>query len=327
MKDFWYNKPTKIIFGRDKVEELGEVISPFGKVLFVYGQNSIKSYGLYERVRHQLTAEVQEYGGVKPNPVISHTREGIELARKVDCILAVGGGSVIDEAKCIAFGALTNLDAWEFFSKGMKPDRALPIIAIPTIVGSGSEMNHGAVLSNEATKQKLCVGAFCLNPTISILDPTLTLTVPRNYTAYGLIDTFCHILEGYLNGEVDVPMQDRLAEGMMLNLLDLSERLLSDLNNYEYRAEAMWASCLANSGLFNVGRGKVQIIIHNIAHKLGVKTKMPHGEIIAGILPGWLKTQVCQKKDKLTQFAVRVMGVDTPELGIKKLEEWILVWI
>jgi len=323
MYDFWYHNPTRIIFGANKVNEIGGVIKEFGeKILFVYGQKSIKQSGLYFHIKDLLASEslqVIEFGGVVSNPLIDHVRDGIKVAKNygVDCILAVGGGSVIDSAKAIAFGVCTDKDIWSFFSDRIKPDKALPIFTVPTISGSGSEMNSGAVLSNSETKQKLAIGALCLAPKVSILDPTLTLTVPLKYTFYGLVDALSHILESYFNSEnLFDSIQDRMCEGLMLSLFDITPRLLANLENYQYRGQAMWISCLAHNGILNTGRGKVVYKIHSIAHELGASSNMPHGEAISVSIPMWLDSDFDKLKNKIDQFEDRVITVH-------KLKGWL----
>ena len=337
MHDFWFCNPAKIILGHNKVDEIGNVIKGFGEnVLFVFGKGSIKENGLYQQIKDRLNDAglgAIDHGGVQSNPRISHVAEGITLARqhRIDCVLAVGGGSVIDAAKVIAFGAVTDRDVWSFFTDRVKPEKALPIFTVPTLAGSGSEMNAGAVLTNEHTGQKLAMGAPCLVPKVSILDPNLTLTAPRNYTFYGLIDAFSHVMESYFNGEnIEVPVQDRIAEGIFVSLIEISRRLLIDLFNYEYRANAMWAACMAHNGLLTAGRGRVTYEIHCLAHVLGALFDVPHGAAISVVMPAWLTFRLNQKLSKIAQFAIRVMGLDNhldqnelTRIGIAEFKSWL----
>lgn len=336
MQDFWYQNITKIIFGRNKVLQIGEVTKPYGtKSLLVYGQNSIHKQGLYHTVKDALKENginIIDHGGVKSNPLLSHVRLGIEKTRlnNIDCIIAVGGGSVIDEAKAISAGACATDDIWDFFMSGKKLDTALPILAVPTLSASGSEMNGGVVVTNGETKQKLAIGAPCLYPKVSILDPLLTCNAPREYTFYGLADIVSHILEPYFNGSDNhTKVQDNLAEGLLLSLIDISKRLREDLQDYQARADLMWASCLAHNGLFAAGVGRITHEIHLLAHALGAVFDVPHGAAISVVIPAWMAFVSALKGDKFCRFSIRVFGVDEDadrkkviELGISNLKKW-----
>ena len=330
MKDFLYRNSTQIVFGVNKVDEVGVIIKPFGnKVLLVYGCQSIKQSGLYQRIQDNLNRsglQVIDHGGVQSNPVVCHAREGVSLAKKhkVDCVLAVGGGSVIDESKVIAFGALTENDIWGFFlGKSGKPEKALPIITVPTLAGTGSEMNPGAVLSDPDNKQKLGLGSLCLSPAVSILDPTLTLTVSVKNTMFGLVDAFSHVLESYLNGEDDAvcPIQDSFAEGLFCNLLEISKVLFREPQNLLYRSHAMWAACLANNVLLKTGRGKILYEIHGVAHLLGGLFNIQHGAAIAVAMPAWLNFRKDKKQKRIEQFTARVFG--RSEMGVAEMQNWL----
>jgi NADP-dependent alcohol dehydrogenase len=336
MKDFQYINPCKIIFGRDKVNEVAQAVACCGKrVMFVYGQNSIKAKGLYDRIKKLLSEAglaCVEHAGVKSNPVLSHVVRGVEVARQhqVDCILAVGGGSVIDEAKIIAFGALTDKPVWDFFSKRIKPDRALPLVTVATISGTGSEMNSGAVLTNEMDRQKLGIGAWCLIPKISILDPLLTYTVPKKNMAYGSVDAFSHVLEGYFNGEVEPALiQDKMAEGLFKSIVASSLNVLADPDNYSYRADAMWSACLAHNGLLNAGRGRVLYEVHAIAHVLGALFDLAHGAAISVALPAWMELRREMLAKKISQFGREVFGLDKAddryahERTLERFKQWL----
>ncbi len=337
MRDFWYQISTKIIFGKNKIDEIGSIVNMFGKnPLLIYGSKHIKQSGLYYRIVDNLTQnnlQFTEFGGINSNPDIFQIREGVQLAKKsnVDCIIAVGGGSVIDAGKCIAFGALTDIDVWHFFENNLKPEQALPMITAVTLAASGSEMNPGAVLSNAGISEKKSIGAPCLVPKVSIMDPLLTVTTPSDYTAYGIIDAFSHIMEGYFNGEeMFLPVQDSLAEGLFKSIIEMSPLLMENLNNYDCRADMMWAACMAHNGSLNVGRGKVIYEIHLLAHMLGVMYHIPHGAAISAVLPGWMTFRIQEKGDKISRFSEKVMNVDNSRnkqemsvKGIYQLKKWI----
>ncbi|HSH12609.1 MAG TPA: iron-containing alcohol dehydrogenase, partial [Desulfurivibrionaceae bacterium] len=218
MQNFVLHQTTKIIFGRETIAKIGPETAAFGhKVLLVYGCGSIKRNGIYLQVVESLAAAgltVVEHGGVKSNPVLSHVRAGVELAKReqVEAVVAVGGGSVIDSAKAIAAGALVEHDVWQFF-KGKKSIGAkLPLTCVLTLAAAGSEMNGGMVLTNEEKQQKFGIGNQVLKPEVSILDPAATFTVPATYTAYGAVDAVAHLLEFYFTtSDPETPVQDRLA--------------------------------------------------------------------------------------------------------------------
>ena len=335
--DFWYQNSTKIIFGRNKIDELGPIIKHCGsKVLLVYGQHSAKRSGLHQRLLSRLSSDglkVVDYGGVKPNPVISHVRKGIELAKakQIDCVLAAGGGSVIDSAKAIAFGAKADSDVWSFFQKRIKPTAALPIFTALTIPGTSSEANTGTVITNEEEQRKLSVSSPCLAPTASILDPTLTLSVSKEYTAYSLADAFSHVMEGYFNAEnMTLTVKDHLAEAVFKSILEVSKELISDLDNYSLRADSMWACYLANNGILNAGRSKINWEIHCLAHALEEMFDLPHGAAISVVIPAWMESRQSEKLEKFTQFAIKVMeikGFDdlskVSQLGTQALRAWL----
>ena len=249
MLDFNYAISTKIFFGRNKVEKLGEELKCFGKnILFVYGGGSIKKNGLYDLVTNIFTRHFlvyHELSGVQPNPRITSVRQGIKLCREhdIESIVAVGGGSVIDAAKTIATGVFYQGDPWEMFRIGdSSVKKALPVGTILTVAGTGSEMNGNAVISNEETEQKLAIHHDLLRPKFSILDPTYTFTVPTNQTAAGTVDIFSHILEQYFSPTQDAFVQNRLAESLLKTCLYYGPIALKEPTNYEARAQLMWTS-------------------------------------------------------------------------------------
>lgn len=316
MHDFTYINSCKIIFGRDKLDELANAVLQCGrKVLLVYGQKSIKQSGVHARtVDLLLKAGIAfaEHGGVKSNPVLSHALDGIEAGKRngVDCILAVGGGSVIDEAKVIAVGAVSDRRVWSFFEEGPKPREALPVVAVPTLPAAGSEVNPGAVLTNTETGEKLGITSPCMIPRVAIMDPTLTFTLPRKYLVYGLVDAFSHVLEGYFNGkDLFSPVQDAVSEGLCRALIQTCRNVLSDPESYDYRSDAMWAACLAHDGSLNMGRGKILFEMHSIAHVIGALFDVPHGAAISVVMPAWMHFRIDRIYQKAAQFAENVFGM------------------
>ena len=327
MQDFIYRNPVQVIFGRGKAAETGITVARLGKsALLVYGKESIKTTGLYGRIHQSLAAagvRTADHGGVKPNPLISHAREGIAKARAegLEVILAVGGGSAMDEAKAIAAGAMADYDPWLFFKEGKRPERALPVVAVPTLAATGSEMNGNCVLTDADSGQKLGMYSPHLYPAAAILDPELTMSVPRDQTVNGIVDIFSHIMEPYFGGrETDAPVQDRLAEGLFLALFETARRVLENPLGYEGRADMLWAGGVALYGIVQAGRGPAGWENHMLAHTLGALTDAPHGACLAVAMPGWMEHAARTKPDKFEQFAERVIGVKGAHNGIAQLK-------
>lgn len=323
MQDFNYHNPVQVIFGGGKSALAGETVAKHGsRVLLLYGRESIKKSGLYDAISKSLKAAgvyAVDHGGVKPNPLIEHAREGIAKARQhsLSAVVAVGGGSVMDEAKAIAAGAGDPGDPWDFFTGTRRPQKALPVIAIPTLAATGSEMNGNAVMSSAADGLKLGFYSPLLFPKAAILDPELTFSVPPDQTAYGLVDTFSHIMEPYFGGrETAAPVQDRLAEGLFAALFEIAPRVMKDPRDYNARADMLWASTVALCGLAQAGRGPAGWENHAIAHSLGALYDAPHGACLATVMPGWMAYSAGRRPEKFRQFAERVMGQPSPREGV-----------
>jgi alcohol dehydrogenase YqhD (iron-dependent ADH family) len=335
MKNFVFHNPTKIIFGRDTIPSIGSETAAFGKkALMVYGQGSIKKNGIYDQVTKSLYdagVTIIEHGGVKSNPILSHVHQGIALAKenKVDVIAAVGGGSVIDSAKAIAAGALAEHDVWKFFIGKKSIKGALPLTCVLTLAASGSEMNSGMVVTNEETKQKFGFANKHLYPEVSILDPTATFSVSPEYTAYGAVDAIAHVLEFYFtNQEPYTPVQDHFMEGLVISCMDSCERVLQNLEDYDARADLMWAATLALNGLTAAGLGKTGFPMHMIEHSLSALYNVAHGAGLSVVIPGWMNYQSQRTPEKFAQFAERVFGINSGSIeeraaeGIQALLSW-----
>lgn len=327
MQDFNYRNPTQVIFGRGKAAETGAAVAKLGNsILLVYGKESIKTTGLYGRIHQSLAAagvRVVDHGGVKPNPLISHVREGIAKVRadKLEVVLAVGGGSAMDAAKAIAAGATVDYDPWLFYKGGKRPDRALPLVTVPTLAATGSEMNGNSVIADDASGLKLGTFSPHCYPAVSILDPELAMSVPKDQTVNGIVDTFSHIMEPYFGGrEMDAPVQDRLAEGLMLALFESANRLLQNPHDYQGRADMQWASTVALCGIVQAGRGMAGWENHMLAHSIGALTDAAHGACLAVVMPGWMSYTSLKKPEKFDQFAERVIGVEGAQNGIAQLK-------
>ncbi|GAK58049.1 iron-containing alcohol dehydrogenase [Candidatus Vecturithrix granuli] len=335
MKNFEFWNPTKIIFGQDTISQIGQEAQKFGKkALLVYGKSSIKQNGVYDKVLKSLRAaqlEVVEFSGVKSNPVLSHVQKGIAYAKQkqVDLIVTVGGGSVIDTGKAIAAGAKTDRDVWDFYIYQATIEDALPVLAVLTLAATGSEMNFTSVLTNEATQQKYAIDTPWIFPKVSILDPTTTYSVPKNYTAYGAIDIISHATEGYFTCEDTwTPIQDRFTEGLVKTVMECTETLLKTPTDYQARATIMWASTLALNGLLTAGIGYYEFPTHMIEHSLSSMYDIAHGAGLSIVTPGWMKYMCQQSPTRFAQFAKRIFGIHedstakTAEKGIEMLKAW-----
>ena len=315
MQPFVFHNPTKIVFGAHMVKKMGKYTAAYGKkALLVYGKNSIKSSGVYDQVTVSLLdAGVSwvEHAGVKSNPVLSHVRDGVALAKseQVDVIVAVGGGSVLDEAKTIAAGAMTDGDVWDFFCDKAYVKQALPLITVLTLAATGSEMNNGGVITNEDTQQKFNIGSPQLFPKVSILDPCLTYSVPADYNAYSGVDAISHLLEGYFtSADQATLLQDRFVEGLIKTIMQSTEQILAEPDHAEARATMMWAATLALNGLSTAGIGGYGFPNHMIEHSLSALYDVAHGAGLSIVMPGWMAYKAKQQPAKFAQFASEVFG-------------------
>jgi alcohol dehydrogenase YqhD (iron-dependent ADH family) len=317
MQNFIYHNPTKIIFGTGTLEKIGEQTAPFAKkVLYVYGKSSIKKNGVYDQTTASLEkAGVKrvEFGGVSANPLLSHTRHGIEIARQenVDAVVAVGGGSVIDEAKAIAAGTVAKNDVWEFYNRSGTPiENALPVLTVLTMSATGTEMNGNTVITNEETKQKLGIGSLFLYPKTSILDPVTLVSVPPDQTAYGAVDAVTHLLESYFTKSDDfTPIQDRYVEGIVRTITEIAETMQKKPDDLTARSTFMWAATLAWNGLAPSGVGFWSTPNHLIGHSMSALYNTPHGASLSIALSGWMPWYAEQSetnKKRLNQLGLSV---------------------
>ncbi|MEJ5227515.1 iron-containing alcohol dehydrogenase [Thermodesulfovibrio sp.] len=329
MENFEFYNPTKIIFGRETEKKIGKILekNDIERVLFVYGKSSIKETGLYDRVVKSLQKEgieFIEHGGVKPNPVLSHTKEGIEKAKKykVDAILSVGGGSVIDEGKTIAVGAKTDKEIWDFFKRGKEIKKALPVYVILTLAATGSEMNGFAVITNEETKEKLSISSEHIFPKVSILNPELTFTVSQQYQAYAAVDTIAHVIEHYFSSEYCPNLQNRLIESIIKTVMETTEVIFQEPQNYNARAEFMWTATIALNGLTRLGIKGGEFPNHMIAHALGALYDLPHGACLSIVIPAWMKWYKDKNIAQFERFAREIFNLKSADEGIEALKAW-----
>ncbi len=315
MENFEYYMPVNVIFGRGTESQTGSEASKFGKkILLHYGGGSIKRSGLYERVVASLKdagLEIFELGGVQPNPRLSLVREGIAICKResIDLILAVGGGSVIDSAKAIGFGAVSDKDVWEEFYLNKVPvEASLPVGVVLTIPAAGSECSHGTVISNEDTKQKMPARGPAVLPVFAILNPELTVTLPDFQTACGASDMIAHIMERYFTNTEHVDLTDRMCEATMRCIIDNTPLVLENPDNYDYRAEIMLCGTLAHNNSLGIGRVQ-DWFSHGLEHQLSAIYDVPHGEGLAIIFPAWIKYCSIVNLPRFVRYAEKVWGI------------------
>ena len=320
MRNFTFEASTRILFGKNRITELGNEIKKYGsKILLAYGGGSIKKNGLYNRLIEVLYAsqiEFVELTDIRPNPRIESVREGIRLCRKndVEFILGVGGGSVIDCIKAIAMGVSYEGDAWDFFIRKAKIDQTLPIGTILTLAATGSEMNGNTVISNEATLEKRATGNERLRPKFSVLDPSYTFTVDKWQSAAGVVDVMSHIFEQYFTNDKGTFVQDAMAEGILKTCIRYGSVLLQEPENYEARANMMWASSLALNGLTATGKLYGDWATHGIEHEVSAIYDLTHGAGLAVLFPVWMAYVLSETTAaKLAQYSRNVWGVNNAD--------------
>ncbi len=315
MLNFEFYNPTRICFGRNKLASINRYVPSQARVLITFGGGSAKKSGLIDRVKKALGNRIVfEFGGIEPNPHYETLMKAVDIVRKekIDFLLAVGGGSVIDGTKFIALAASYNANAEDLLHYGFTPITAdvvgkiIPIGTVLTLPATGSEMNNGAVISHQHGKYP--VMSPLTYPAFSILDPTLTFTLPQIQVANGIIDTFVHTTEQYLTYPVDARIQDRMAEGILLTLIEIGKTSLEESENYDARANHVWCATLALNGL--IGAGVPQDwATHMIGHEITALTGIDHGQTLAIVLPALLEVRREQKRAKLLQYAERVWNI------------------
>lgn len=323
MLDGVFRNPTTIYFGKNCVKlALDSIPAESSRVLIIYGKQSICQFGLLDLVRESLeTSGIfnMTLGDVRPNPTADLVYTGIDKCRSnnINFILAVGGGSVIDTAKSIAIGVPYSGDFFDFYERKQVPDRSLPVGTILTISGSGSESSDGAVVTKDGAKY--ACGSPVMYPLFSALDPSYTQSVPKFLTACGVVDAISHVLERYLSKTPSVLTSTELCEGLIRSLIQNGIDLLDNLDNYDLRAEIMWASKLAHDNTVGFGR-KHDWASHTIAHELGARYDKAHGALLAVILPAWMTFMQPKHPEIFARFAAKVFnlsGKDQNELGIE----------
>ena len=336
MKDFTYHAPTEVVFGRKAEEQVAPLLKKYGgtRVLVVFGGGSVRRSGLLDRVCGQLAQEGIDYlpfGGVVPNPRLSMAREGIDLCRKegIDFLLAVGGGSVIDMCKAIAYGVPYAGDVWAFFLGRAKPQAALPVGCVLTFPASGSEMSDSCVITDEANLDKRGVSSPFGRARFATLNPELSYTLPPYQTAAGVTDIMMHTMERYFSREDDMDLTDGIAEALLRSMKENVFKVLADPQDYRARAQIMWGGSLSHNGLTECGLVR-DWSCHKLEHELSGVFDVTHGAGLAAIWSSWARYVMSENVSRFVQFAVNVMGVEndfsdpqrTAERGIEAIERF-----
>ena len=335
MQDFIYYAPTKVFFGKDKEKEVGKIIKEYGykKIMLQYGGGSIKKSGLYDVVMDSLNEngiEVIEMGGVEPNPKISFVREAIKVAKenKIELILAVGGGSVLDSSKYTAAGVMSESDPWDFPTRKAVPFDALPVGCILTIAAAGSEMSSSAVITNMELNMKRGFNSDFNRCKFAIMNPRLTYTVSKYQTACGVVDIMAHTMERYFMPFDATDLTDRIAESILKATITAGKTLMENPEDYEARANMMWASSLSHNDLTGCGRQNA-LPVHQLEHALsGEYDRIAHGAGLAVLFPAWAKYIYKYNIPRFAQFAKRVWDLDGADdeilalSGIEKMKEF-----
>lgn len=326
MNNFEFCNPTRIIFGKDSQKKVGEYVKKYSSnILFHYGKESIKKSGLYDEVISSLKeagVAYTELGGVQPNPRISLVRKGVKICKekKIDFILAAGGGSVIDSAKAIALGIKYDGDVWDFFTMKALPKQTASTAVILTIPAAGSESSPNTVISNEEESMKLAVKYPPLRPVFSILNPAFCFSLPKEQLGYGVCDMMAHIFERYFTQTKYTELSDKLCEGTLKTIIDNAYKLLNNFNDYNAWAEIMLAGNVAHNGFLGMGRQE-DWASHGIEHAISAVYDIPHGAGLSIVFPAWMKYVYKYNIPLFNQFAVNVWGVSG---GISNSEEIVL---
>jgi NADP-dependent alcohol dehydrogenase len=315
MNNFEYCNPVRVVFGKGTISRISDLIPKDAKVLVVYGGGSIKKNGVYDQVKTALkNFNVVEFGGVEPNPQYSTLMNAVKIVKEenITFILSVGGGSTLDGSKFIAAAAkYEGSDPWDILEKGAEVKDAVPLADVITLPATGSEMNCLAVISKKETMEKLAFGSPFVFPKFSIIDPSVTFTLPLRQVANGIADTFVHVIEQYVTHSVNSPLQDRQAEAILLALLDEAPKVFAMPNDYEVRANLFWMATQALNGWLNVGVAQCWAT-HNIGHEITARTGVDHGRSLALVLPGVWRHQRKEKGERIVQLGRRVFKLDEP---------------
>ena len=331
MNNFEYQNPTKILFGKGQIENLSKEVPKDAKVLILYGGGSIMKNGIYDQVMNALSNDnVVEFGGIPPNPEYSVLMEALKVIKKekIDFLLAVGGGSVIDGTKFLSAAAFYEGDnPWDLLTKGKTVTKGMPFGTVLTLPATGSEMNSVFVITREETKEKLATGGPALFPQFSILDPEVVKSIPQRQLANGITDAFTHVLEQYMTYPAGGLLQDRFAESILQTLVEVSPTIMKDPSDYKAAASFMWSCTLALNGLISKGVPE-DWAVHMMGHELTAMFGIDHARTLAILAPSHYRYNFETKKAKLAQYAERVWNVtegtedEKAKAGIEKTEEF-----
>ncbi|MGG0859956.1 MULTISPECIES: iron-containing alcohol dehydrogenase [unclassified Bacillus (in: firmicutes)] len=336
MENFIYYNPTKLMFGKGQLEGLKSELARYGKrVLLVYGGGSIKKNGLYDNVISALNeaeAEVFELSGVEPNPRLTTVEKGIDICQneKIDFLLAVGGGSVIDCTKAIAAGAEYDGDVWDIISKKTTAQKALPFGTVLTLAATGSEMNPDSVITNWETNEKYVWGSSVTHPAFSILDPEHTYSVPENQTVYGMVDMMSHVFEQYFHNVKNTPLQDRMCFAVLQTVIETAPKLLEDLQNYEHRETILYAGTIALNGTLQMGYFG-DWASHTIEHAVSAVYDIPHAGGLAILFPNWMRHTLDHnvgrfKNLMLNMFDIETEGKSDRDIALEGIDKLSAFW-
>jgi len=327
MENFTAWNPTRLVFGKESLLKMNKFLNDYGsKVLLIYGKESIKKNGIYDIVKQILLScnkQVYEYSGIKSNPLASDAQNAAKIVydNKIDLIIAVGGGSVIDTAKLVALCGINNNDVWAVMKYEIKPKKAIPLFSVLTLAATGTEMNCFAVLQNQNTLEKIGFGSPLIYPAVSFLDPSYTTTVPKDYTAYGIADVFAHCLEAFF-GEGDAPLSDKIIISILKETIEIGPLLLENLNNYDLRERLLWASTLALNGLTLYGKKSGDWAVHDIGHTISFLYDSPHGATLSIAYPAWLKHMMPNINKQLSFLGKELFNVNSANETINRIESF-----
>jgi Iron-containing alcohol dehydrogenase. len=333
MNSFTFYTPTKVIFGRDAEMNAAKEIREFGgsRVMIVYGGGSIVKSGLLERITRQLDNEgipYITYGGVKPNPVLSHVREGIKKALEngVDFILAVGGGSVIDESKAIAHGtANPGVDVWSFWTREVPLEKTIPVGVVLTLSASGSEMSDSAVITNDEIRSKRGLSTDLNRPKFALMNPELTYTLPKYQIMCGIVDIMMHTMERYFTNDLGNEITDEIAESLLRVMIKNGPVALENPRDYHAMSEMMWCGSLSHNGLTGLG-GNKDFATHQLGHELSAMFDVAHGASLSTMWGSWAEYCFSQNPERFAQFGRKVWGItgeNTEKAGRAAIEKTV----
>lgn len=312
MLNFEFKNPTKILFGKGQIANLSKEIPSNAKVLMLYGGGSIKTNGIYEQVKSVLQDfEVLEFGGIPANPEYEVLMQALNIIKteKIDFLLAVGGGSVIDGTKFLSSAALyTGDNPWDILSKSIRTEKGMPFGTVLTLPATGSEMNSGAVITRAETQEKFGMGGPGLFPQFSVLDPQVVKSIPKRQLANGITDAFTHVLEQYMTYPAKANLQDRFAESIMQTLIEIAPQVINDPADFDAASDFMWCCTMALNGLIQKGV-PTDWAVHAMGHELTALFGIDHARTLAIIAPSHYRYNFESKKEKLAQYGRRVWGI------------------